>query len=123
MKNQRYEIPRKRSFRSNVIIDVDDWYILRILGHSGLETYTDLPTLKKHTNLSDKAIGLHLKRLKTHDFIDIRRSDKNFRAKIVILTKNGRKIVDALVNSPELLKVGKMFVDIPNDIINKMKKS
>lgn len=108
MKKNKLKIPQKRVARSEVIIDGDDFLIMYYLHKS---PYTELQEIKKLTNLSDKAISIHLGRLLDHNLIIVLRDKIKYKFKIIGLTEEGYKIKQELMRSPLLTsKINKLLL-------------
>jgi len=99
-------IKEKRRSRSIVLLDYDDFSILNLclIGQGENISY-----LKKFLNFTQKAIGIHIKRLEKYGLVTKERGqDKAFREKLISTTKEGRTIFDiykkAIANSEDLKK-------------------
>jgi len=100
IKRHKLKIPEKRMYRSEVILDEDDFLIMYYLHKS---PYTELREIKKLTNLSDKAISVHISRLLSHNLIVFLRDKINYKFKIIGLTEEGYRIKQELMRSPLLM--------------------
>lgn len=92
-------IKDKRKYRSEVLIDFDDFLILSNLSKGFM---MELEDIKSILNISHKGLLVHLKRLISHDFITVMRSDPNYKCKLVRITDKGRALLKNFYDSPKI---------------------
>lgn len=97
VKEKRKVKGKEWTARANVVIDEIDILILNILNS---DKETSLEELRKEIGISDPSLVLHLKRLHSHEFIQIRTDPKEWRKKIVRLVPAGKQAYLILSNSP-----------------------
>lgn len=89
------------------MLDVDDFFILCELSPEANVMGLQLGELKKRMNMSHSALLVHLKRLEALNLIDIMRAPKHYKFKLVLITSNGKKIKNELIEAVRLKKEGK----------------
>lgn len=99
---------KKRVSRSEVVLDVDDIEILRLLGRDG-----HLDAIKKLLHISHKSLLVHLNRLASREFIEIYREKANYKVKVVMITPKGKHLIDVLDESAGAIYIGKTLELIP----------
>lgn len=88
----------KRNARANVIIDEDDYNILKIVNSGTGGIFLD--PLKEQMNISHKSLLVHLNRLAKHGWIKIFRAmDEQYKFKIVETTSEGKKVLENIENA------------------------
>jgi len=80
-----------RRSRSPVLLDYDDFLILNLSSSIS----NNIGSLKNTLNLTQKAIGIHLNRLKRYDLIIIQKgTGKAFRERLVFPTSEGKRVFE-----------------------------
>ena len=87
----------KRKARANVILDFDDLILLYLLRDKKSHSITEI---KKHLNFSHNALKNHVSRLEEWGMIEMKRYEKNYKKKYLILTKQGVDIYSILKTLP-----------------------
>jgi len=91
---------KKRVSRQEVILDIDDKYLLVFLSSllTEQERYTkgNVDMMKKILNIGHSSLLVHIKRLKRSSLVqEIRIPPKNIN-KVFLITKKGREVVQLL---------------------------
>jgi len=114
----------KRKSRSEVIFDLDDFKILFYLEGMDGEKY-GIESISKVMDLSHKGILVHLKRMMNHNLIEINRSKKDHKTKVVRITKEGKTILNEFWKSPHINQMmGEEVMDYKfNNLLKKTKSN
>lgn len=107
---------KKRSSRSDVILDEIDTLFLHLLAerkafltpNQVIDSLNTTPSdVKSSLNITHKALMIHIRRLQEHHFIEVLRTPENKKFKLYALTVKGRQIIEALKNSPQVQELFK----------------
>lgn len=95
---------KSRTSRSQVVLDVDDVHILRLLNQIKAFSFWTFKDLRKNLNISATAFKIHIDRLLIKQLIVVKRLDSEqkflgaYKNKIAMITNSGRTIVETLRN-------------------------
>lgn len=97
----------KRTYRSEVVLDVDD---ISILNHLNNCIFMEIDNLKQITNFSHKGLLVHLKRLTSHELINVTsainlpeaKEKLSYKNKVILITPTGKRILNELKNTSKI---------------------
>lgn len=91
---------KKRSSRSDVILDEIDTLFLHLLAERNASLTPS--HVKEVINITHKALMIHLRRLQEHQFINVLQAPENKKFKLYALTDKGLQVIEALKSSPKV---------------------
>jgi len=86
---------KKRNCKARIFLDFDDLTLLSLLREGKAHPITDI---KKSLNFSHNALRNHVSRLEEEGFIELKRYERDYKKKYLVLTKLGFKLKNLVVH-------------------------